>query len=93
MLDVRVCSSCLSRRSDGLSRVSEKIWTACFSYLQEQHPEAIINQDDFIEVYADSGKQNLLMTNEDGFNVEDSFLQEVIRADFVSYRAETKKLK
>ena len=88
MLDVRVCSSCLSRRSNGLSRVSEKIWNSCLSYLYEKYPTAIVVEDGFIEVFADTEARQLLMTSEDGFNIEDTLLKETIQAGFVSYRIE-----
>ncbi len=86
MIDIRVCSSCLSKRSDGFSRVSGKIWDACIRYLRERNRGVIVEQDDVVQAYADRATQRLLMNNEDGFNVEDSLLQEVILAGFISYR-------
>ncbi|WP_286237923.1 hypothetical protein [Neptuniibacter halophilus] len=86
MLDVRVCPSCLTRRANGFSRVSEKIWQACLAYLPVNYPDALIEQDDFIEVYLSAQCRQLLMSSEEGFNVEDGLLQEVIRQGFVSYR-------
>lgn len=86
MLDVRVCSSCLSKRADGLSRVSEKIWQSCVDYLQDQNRGVIVVQDGVIQVFTDTPAKQLLLSNEDGFNVEDSLLKEVIQAGFASYR-------
>lgn len=86
MLDVRVCSSCLSKRSDGYSRVSEKIWQSCVDYLQDQNRGVIVEQDDVIHIFTDNSAKKLLLSNEDGFNVDDALLKEVIRAGFTSYR-------
>ncbi|WP_432471335.1 hypothetical protein [Amphritea sp. HPY] len=89
MLDVRVCSSCLSKRADGFSRVSEKIWQSCVDYLQDQNRGILVEQDGVIQAFADRTAEHLLLSNEDGFNVEDALLQEVIRAGFSSYRIAT----
>jgi len=86
MLDVRVCSSCLSKRADGFSRVSEKIWLSCIDYLRSQNRGVIFEQDDVIQVFTDQTAGQLLLSNEDGFNVDDTLLKEVIRAGFTSYR-------
>jgi len=84
MLDVRVCSSCLRKRSDGFSRVSEAIWDACLCYLQEHKHGFVERHEGTVFAYADTDKQTLLMSSEDGFNVEDQLLQEVILAGFNS---------
>lgn len=91
MLDVRVCSSCLSKRSDGYSRVSEKIWDSCLDYLLQQEHCVIDPDDGVMLVYSDKAKQHLLMSNEDGFNVKDELLKEVIKAGFTSFRMEPSK--
>ncbi len=86
MIDVRVCPSCLTKRRNGYSRVSDKIWKACLAYLQDAGSVNVIDEDGVIEVYSDAVPRNLLMANEDGAWVDDALLGEVIVSQFRSYR-------
>ena len=88
MLNVRVCPSCLNKRSAGFSRVSEEIWNSCLNHLIILDTAIIDTEDGVTQAYSDSSRIILLMTNEDGFNVEDGLLQEAILSGFSRHRLE-----
>ncbi len=86
MLNVRVCPSCLNRRSSGLSRVSEDIWNACLEHLRTETSSTIVEQDEMLNAYADREQTQLLMSNEDGFAANDELVKHVILDKFRSQR-------
>lgn len=85
-INVSVCHRCIAKREDGLSRASEAMWDACLAHVSENNLGIVENSDGFISVFDTENKSRLLMSNENGFDIEDSLLKTVIVQQFSSRR-------
>jgi len=85
-INVSVCHRCIAKREDGLSRASEAMWDACLAYVSKNNTGLVENNDGFISVFDRENKDKLLMSNENGFDIEDSLLKTVIVQQFSSRR-------
>lgn len=85
MFDVRVCPSCLTKRHDGLSRVSPAMWQATLEYVAEHQLASCETVDGITQCRDQCGQ--LLLSDADGPYVQDTLLADVIRAGFRSQRA------
>lgn len=87
MIDVNVCSRCIAKRADGLSRASEAMWISSIEYITTEALGIIDEQDGFITVYSHDNPKRILMCNEAGFDIEDKLLETVILKRFKTQKA------
>jgi len=70
VINVSVCSRCISKRADGLSRASEAMWVSALEYVIAERLGTIDEQDGIITVYNCDNPEQILMCNEVGFDIE-----------------------
>ncbi|MCO4757969.1 MAG: hypothetical protein KC477_08090 [Oceanospirillaceae bacterium] len=87
MINVNVCSRCIAKRADGLSRASEAMWASTLEYVVAERLGTIDEQDDIITVYNRDNPEQILMCNEIGFDIEDKLLETVILKRFKTHKA------
>lgn len=87
MINVNVCSRCIAKRADGLSRASEAMWVSALKYVVDERLGTIDEQDGIMTVYNRDDPDQILMCNEVGFDIEDTLLETVILKRFKTHRA------
>lgn len=87
MINVNVCSRCIAKRADGLSRASEAMWDSSLEYITAESVGIIDEQDGIITVYNREYPGQVLMCNETGFDIADTLLETVILKRFKTHKA------
>lgn len=87
MINVNVCSRCIAKRADGLSRASEAMWISALEYVIAEKLGTIDEQDGITTVYTCDNPEQILMCNEAGFDIEDTLLETIILKRFKTHKA------
>ena len=87
VINVNVCSRCIAKRADGLSRASEAMWTSALEHVIAERLGTIDEQDGITTIYNRDNPEQILMCNEAGFDIEDTLLETVILKRFKTHRA------